>query len=119
MEMTEREICRSYLDAKYQDDQLDILADLNLITRIEVINILTRNDIEVKQSAIHEGKRRKYTEKECDKICHLRNQGRTWDYIAGIIGINKAYNVKQFALKHLGDRIKVRGKVKYVRENEA
>jgi len=119
MEMTEHEICRDYQNAKYKDDQLDILADLNLITRIEVINILTRNGVEVKQSTIREGKRRKYTEKECDEICHLRNQGRPWDYIAKIIGINNAHNIRQFALKHLGDRIKVRGKVKYVWGNEA
>lgn len=41
--MTEREICIMYRDAKNQNTQLQILADLNGTSRIEIIKILVRN----------------------------------------------------------------------------
>lgn len=41
--MTEREICIMYRDAKNQNTQLQILADLNGVSRIEIIRILVSN----------------------------------------------------------------------------
>lgn len=41
--MTEREICIMYRDAKNQNTQLQILADLNSVSRIEIIRILVSN----------------------------------------------------------------------------
>lgn len=41
--MTEREICIMYRDAKNQNTQLQILAELNGVSRIEIIRILVSN----------------------------------------------------------------------------
>lgn len=41
--MTEREICIMYRGAKNQNTQLQILADLNGTSRIEIIRILAEN----------------------------------------------------------------------------
>ena len=44
-EVNEYEICREYRTAKRKDAQIGILADLNLITRKEVREILVRNGL--------------------------------------------------------------------------
>lgn len=41
--MTEREICLIYREAKKQNAQLQILAELNGMSRVEIITILVRN----------------------------------------------------------------------------
>lgn len=41
--MTEREICIMYREAKNQNAQIQILADLSSMSRIEIIKILVRN----------------------------------------------------------------------------
>ena len=41
--MTEREICIMYREAKNQNTQIQILADLSSMSRIETIKILVRN----------------------------------------------------------------------------
>lgn len=41
--MTEREICIMYREAKNQNTQIQILADLSSMSRIEIIKILVRN----------------------------------------------------------------------------
>lgn len=41
--MTEREICIMYREAKNQNMQIQILADLSSMSRIEIIKILVRN----------------------------------------------------------------------------
>lgn len=41
--MTEREICIMYREAKNQNSQLQILAELNGVSRNEIIRILVKN----------------------------------------------------------------------------
>lgn len=41
--MTEKEICRRYRNAKNQSAQLQILAELNSVSRTEIIRILVKN----------------------------------------------------------------------------
>ena len=41
--MTEREICCMYRDARNQNTQLQILAELNDVSRNEIIRILVKN----------------------------------------------------------------------------
>lgn len=41
--MTEREICCMYRDARNQNTQLQILAELNGVSRNEIIRILVKN----------------------------------------------------------------------------
>lgn len=50
--MTEREICISYREAKKQNAQLQILAELNDVSRIEIIGILLRNGEKVSDGVI-------------------------------------------------------------------
>lgn len=50
--MTEREICLSYREAKKQNTQLQILAELNGVSRVEIIGILLRNGEKVSDSII-------------------------------------------------------------------
>lgn len=50
--MTEREICRSYREAKKQNMQLQILAELNGVSRVRIIGILLRNGETVSSSVI-------------------------------------------------------------------
>ena len=50
--MTEREICRSYREAKKQNVQLQILAELNGVSRVRIIGILLRNGETVSSSVI-------------------------------------------------------------------
>lgn len=50
--MTEREICLSYREAKKQNTQLQILAELNGVSRVQIIGILLRNGETVSSSVI-------------------------------------------------------------------
>lgn len=49
MQYTEREIVREYNSAKYRNKKIGVLAQLNLVTRKEIIDILERNGVEVPQ----------------------------------------------------------------------
>lgn len=40
--MTEREICLSYREAKNRDMQLQVLAELNSMSRVRIIGILVK-----------------------------------------------------------------------------
>lgn len=40
--MTEREICLSYREAKNRDTQLQVLAELNSMSRVRIIGILVK-----------------------------------------------------------------------------
>lgn len=65
-EVNEYEICREYRTAKHKSAQIGILADLYLITREEVREILVRNGlIEEKKKA---PARVSYTPKLYDKV---------------------------------------------------
>lgn len=48
MNMTEGEICRQYRSAKDRASQLQILADLNCVPRLEIIKILMHNGEQVR-----------------------------------------------------------------------
>lgn len=50
--MTEREICIMYREARNQKNQLQILAELNGTSRIEIIRILVKNGEKVQSSVI-------------------------------------------------------------------
>lgn len=50
--MTEKEICRTYREAKKQNTQLQILAELNGMSRVEIITILVRNGEELPHRTI-------------------------------------------------------------------
>lgn len=45
--MTEYEICASYRGARRPDEQTQILADLNATNKMEIINILVKNKVEL------------------------------------------------------------------------
>lgn len=47
MVMTDGEICRNYKAAKDKEQQIEILADLNLVGKKEIREILTKNGMEV------------------------------------------------------------------------
>ena len=50
--MTEREICIMYREAKNQNSQLQILAELNDVSRNEIIRILVKNGEKLPSRAI-------------------------------------------------------------------
>lgn len=52
--MTEREICIMYREAKNQNTQIQILADLSSMSRIEIIKILVRNGEKLPSRAINQ-----------------------------------------------------------------
>lgn len=52
--MTEREICIMYRGAKNQNAQIQILADLNSMNKIEIIKILVRNGEKLPSRAINQ-----------------------------------------------------------------
>lgn len=52
--MTEREICIMYREAKNQNAQIQILADLNSMNKIEIIKILVRNGEKLPSRAINQ-----------------------------------------------------------------
>lgn len=58
MNMTEGEICRQYRSAKDRGNQLQILADLNCVPRLEIIKILMRNGEQVRLPLAAKGKKR-------------------------------------------------------------
>lgn len=52
--MTEREICIMYREAKNQNSQLQILAELNGVSRNEIIRILVKNGEKLPSRAINQ-----------------------------------------------------------------
>lgn len=52
--MTEREICIMYREAKNQNSQLQILAELNDVSRNEIIRILVKNGEKLPSRAINQ-----------------------------------------------------------------
>ena len=56
--MTEGEICRQYRSAQDRASQLQILADLNCVPRLEIIKILMHNGEQVRLSLAVKGKKR-------------------------------------------------------------
>lgn len=58
MNMTEGEICRQYRSAKDRASQLQILADLNCVPRLEIIKILMHNGEQVRLPLAVKGKKR-------------------------------------------------------------
>lgn len=58
MNMTEGEICRQYRSAKDRASQLQILADLNCVPRLEIIKILMHNGEQVRLPLAAKGKKR-------------------------------------------------------------
>lgn len=52
--MTEREICIMYREAKNQNAQIQILADLSSVNRLEIIKILVRNGEKLPTRAINQ-----------------------------------------------------------------
>ena len=52
--MTEREICIMYREARNQNTQLQILAELNDVSRNEIIRILVKNGEKLPSRAINQ-----------------------------------------------------------------
>lgn len=82
--MTEREICIMYREAKNQNAQIQILADLSSMSRIEIIKILVRNGEKLPSRAINQLYKRLDTleaqiserEKEYREIVQALNGGK-------------------------------------------
>ena len=51
--MTEKEICRSYQNAKHKGQQIQILAELNGVKNLEIIKILVRNGEKLPKSTVN------------------------------------------------------------------
>ncbi len=107
MEMTPWEICREYRQAQYKDEQITILAHLNVCSKSDIIKILAENGIEHKagkkrrgakpNSAVKairgiprpkRGPRYKWSEEEINKMLKLHEQGKKTAEIAAILGID-------------------------------
>lgn len=74
MNMTEGEICRQYRSAKDRASQLQILADLNCVPRLEIIKILMHNGEQVRLPLAAKGKKRttELTDEELlDFLCSI------------------------------------------------
>lgn len=72
--MTEGEICRQYRSAKDRVSQLQILADLNCVPRLEIIKILMHNGEQVRLPLAAKGKKRttELTDEELlDFLCSI------------------------------------------------
>lgn len=52
--MTEREICLMYREARNQNTQLQVLAELNDVSRNEIIRILVKNGEKLPSRAINQ-----------------------------------------------------------------
>lgn len=82
--MTEREICIMYREAKNQNAQIQILADLSSVNRLEIIKILVRNGEKLPSRAINQLYKRLDTldaqiserEKEYREIMQALNGGK-------------------------------------------
>lgn len=102
MEMTESEICRNYRLAKNRSEQLQILAELNVTSRAEIIGILIRGGERVRLAIPTKGKPRtremtdgeycnalfRYMDTLDIKIAKLENEYR--DVVAVIRGMENA-----------------------------
>lgn len=51
-QMTDREICISYKGARMPNVQIQILADLNSVSKMEIISILVKNNIELTRQTV-------------------------------------------------------------------
>ena len=56
MQYTESEIVREYKEAKYKYHEIGVLADLNCVSRNDIIEILERNGVEIPQNYKNEHK---------------------------------------------------------------
>ena len=83
--MTEKEICCMYRRAKNQNAQLQILAELNGVSRTEIIRILVKNGEKLPSRAINQLYRRLDTlndriaemEKEYKEIAQALSGGKS------------------------------------------
>ena len=85
--MTEREICHSYHNAKHKAQQIQILADLNGINILEILNILARNGEKLPETTLN---------KLYAKLDRIETQIREkeWEYKA-IVAVLKGGNMNK------------------------
>lgn len=89
--MTEREICIMYREARNQNTQLQILAELNDVSRNEIIRILVKNGEKLPSRAINQLYKRldvleaqiSEREKEYKEIVRALNGGEKQDRRTG------------------------------------
>ncbi len=82
--MTEREICIMYREARNQNTQLRILAELNDVNRNEIIRILVKNGEKLPSRAINQlYKRLDVLEAQIKEIVRALNGGEKQDRRTG------------------------------------
>ena len=104
MEMTEYEICYSYKTAKDKEMQIDILADLNAVSVLQIEKILQKRGVlerNIRES--HYGWSKELT----DKLIELYNKGYATRFIAMELKCKKVANVQQKII-----RLKKEGRLK-------
>lgn len=75
--MTDREICRSYHNARHKAQQIQILAELNAVDSLEIIKVLVRGREELPDSAVNKMYRR------LDRLeMEIREREREYEAIA-------------------------------------
>lgn len=88
MEMTAEEICRNYLQAASPSSQIGVLADLNLATKAEIIEVLKSRGLEVG------GRKRRtttvWTKEREMQLKHLLDQGLLLTEIAAKLGVGRS-----------------------------
>ena len=87
MEMTPEEICRSYRQSAFPKKQVGILAELNQVTKTEIVEILSRGGCDV---ILRKGSSRiKWTDELIEKLRKLRESGVSVKDIAVELGVGR------------------------------
>ena len=84
--MTAEEICRDYRQAASPSSQIGVLADLNLVTKAEIIEILKRGGV----TCVKSKKRRTsvWTEEKLKLLDKFLAEGKTQKEIACLLDIS-------------------------------
>lgn len=107
MQMTEDEIVREFRQARNRDEQVDILAQLNGVSRTRIIGILSdhANDLarfgvkKIPKARRHKKTAYPWTEQQLLEVMRLKERGMRTSEISAETGI--AYSVIRNKLKQL------------------
>ena len=100
MEMTAEEICRNYMQSADPGLQVEILADLNITSKAEIIRILEERGIKVRKRKPTGRRPTVWTPKRLELLAELLKQNMRHKDIAKELGIaNSTLTVKLSEIK--------------------
>lgn len=91
LQMSDTEIVRIYKQAKDKNKQIEILADLNLCEKDDILELLTKNNAitGLKKSKKKRKAPIKWTQETIDELCRLHEDGLSLKQIAERMGLDE------------------------------